>query len=226
MDVTCSGATVAAMSNVQSTDLGVNGPQLSAVAPDDRVVTLGIGGNDIDFRGIVENCMAATPWGPTRVGKTCKSYYDPGGRDHIAAKIQALQARISATVDEIRARAPGAKILVVGYPAILPPAGFGCWPQLPLTSTDVPYLRLKELQLNGMLAAVAKANDVTFVDTYGPSEPHNACTAEPVRWIEPIVPDALAFPVHPNAAGEAGMAKLVEAAVGLPVSRLGPGRPG
>ena len=71
-----------------------------------EVVTLGIGGNDIDFTGIVENCMAATPWGPTRVGTTCKAYYDPSGHDVIAAEIAALRPRIQATLAQIHARAP------------------------------------------------------------------------------------------------------------------------
>jgi GDSL-like Lipase/Acylhydrolase family len=212
-DTSCSGATVADMTAPQSTDAGTNPPQLLAVTPKDEVVTLGIAGNDIDFTGIVENCIAATPWGPTRVGRTCKAYYDPSGHDLIAAEIGALQPRVQATLAQIRARAPQAKIFVVGYPAILPAAGFGCWPQMPLTVTDVPYLRLKELELNAMLAAAAAAAQATFIDTYVPSESHNACTPESVRWVEPVVPGAMAFPVHPNAAGEAGVAKVVQGAV-------------
>jgi hypothetical protein len=212
-DVSCSGARLADMTGGQVTDAGSSPAQLAAVASNDRVVTVGIGGNDINFTGIVENCIAATPWGPTRVGTNCKSYYDPSGHDVIAAEIRALRPRLSATLARVHARAPAARVFLIGYPAILPADGLGCWPQMPLTVTDVPYLRLKELQLNGMLASVAAAQKVTFVDTYGPSEPHNACTPESVRWIEPIVPGSLALPVHPNAAGEAGVANVVEAAV-------------
>ncbi len=213
-DVSCSGATVADMTRVQSTVGGPNPPQLSAVAPNDRVVTVSIGGNDIDFRGIIENCIAASPWGPTRVGTTCRAYYDRSGHDVIAAEIRALRPRTSIMLARIHAVAPNAAVFLIGYPSILPAEGSGCWPRVPLTAKDVPYLRLKELQLNGMLASVAAAHRVIFVNTYVPSEPHNACTAESVRWIEPIVPHAMAFPIHPNAAGEAGMAKLVEGAVG------------
>jgi hypothetical protein len=212
-DASCSGAKVADMTGPQSTDAGTNPPQLLAVSASDEVVTLGIAGNDIDFTGIVENCIAATPWGPTRVGRTCKAYYDPSGHDLVAAEIAALQPRVQATLAQVHARAPQAKVFVVGYPAILPTAGLGCWPQMPLTVTDVPYLRLKELELNAMLAAAATAAQATFIDTYVPSEPHNACTPESARWVEPVLPGALAFPVHPNAAGEAGVAKVVQGAV-------------
>jgi hypothetical protein len=218
-DASCSGARLADLTGPQTTDAGTNPPQLLAVTGDDGVVTLGIAGNDIDFTGIVENCIAVTPWGPTRVGRTCQAYYDPGGHDLIAAEIEALQPRLEDALAQIHARAPQAKVLVVGYPAILPAAGFGCWPQMPLTVTDVPYLRLKEVQLNGMLAGAAAAEQATFIDTYTASETHNACTPESRRWVEPVVPAALAFPVHPNAAGEAGLAGVVQAAVARVLAR-------
>ena len=150
-DISCSGAKVANLTQPQSTDLGTNPPQLSVVNTGDRVVTLGIGGNDIGFVSIIENCEALTPWGPTKVGLTCKAHYDAGGQDTIAAEIAALQPEVQAELVEIHTLAPHAQVFVVGYPAIMPPTGSGCWPQMPLTTTDVPYLRAKELQLNSML---------------------------------------------------------------------------
>ena len=51
--------------------------------------------------------------------------------------------------------APYARILVVGYPAILPDVQPGCWPLLPITPGDVPYLRDTEKALNAMLATEA-----------------------------------------------------------------------
>lgn len=216
MDVSCSGATTADMTAPQGTTVGTNPPQLDAVTSADKVVTLGIGGNDIDFVGILENCAAVTPYGPTKVGWTCESYYTAGGTDRISAAIQALAPRVAAVVGDIRDRAPTAHIFLVGYPAILPPTGNGCWPQMPLTYTDVPYLRAKELQLDNTLAQVAAASGATYVDTYSGSTGHNACTAESTRWIEPFVPASPAAPVHPNAAGEAGMASFVKKALLAP----------
>ena len=35
----------------------------------------------------------------------------------------------------------------------------------------------------------------------------------PSRWIEPLIPDAAAAPLHPNAVGEQGMADAIVAAV-------------
>lgn len=208
-DVSCSGATTADMTAPQQTTVGTNPPQLDAVTPADKVVTLGIAGNDINFVGILENCAATTPFGPTKVGWTCESYYTAGGTDRISTAIQALASRVATVLGDIRGRAPNTRIFVVGYPAILPPTGSGCWPQMPLTYIDVPYLRSKEVQLDSTLAQVAIANGASYVDTYTGSTAHNACTPEGTRWIEPFVPASPAAPVHPNAAGEAGMASFV-----------------
>jgi lysophospholipase L1-like esterase len=225
-DVSCSGATTANMTSVQKTAAGVNPPQLGAVTSADKVVTLGIGGNDIGFIRIIENCAAASPFGPTRVGWTCKSHYTTGGIDRIAAAIRAVTPRLEAVLTSVHRLAPAAKVFVVGYPAILPPTGHGCWPRMPFTYTDVPYLRGEELRLNRVLAQAAAAEGATYVDTYTGSTGHTVCTPERTRWVEPLVPDSLATPVHPNAAGESALAGFVIAAVraagaGVPASSTG-----
>jgi hypothetical protein len=202
------------MSSPQTTGAGTNPPQLSAVTSTTSVVTLGISGNDIGFVSVIENCVALTPFGPTRVGQTCQSFYDPGGtsqNDKILAAIKATAPKVAAVLQHIHAQAaPGAKVFVVGYPAILPPSGNGCWPQMPLTFSDVGYLRQKEIQLNQMLATPAAHQGAIYVNTYRPSRNFNACQLPGARWIEPVVPISPAAPVHPNAMGEAGMAGVVE----------------
>lgn len=212
-DASCSGATTVDMAGAQTTAVGINPPQLSAVNSSDGVVTVGIGGNDIHFVQIIENCVALTPWGPTRVGWTCRSHYTSGDTDSIAATITALGGRLATVLQQVHSRAPAAKVFVVGYPAILPPTGDGCWPQMPLTYSDVGYLRAKEIQLNAQLASTAAAGGATYVDTYDAGASHSACTPEAIRWVEPLVPESLAAPVHPNARGEAAMAAVVETAM-------------
>jgi hypothetical protein len=211
-DISCSGATTANMANPQATSDGTNPPEFSALSSSTRVVTVGIGGNDIGFISILENCAALTPWGPTKVGTTCKAHYDPNGNDTLAAQINATGPKVGAVLQGVHQRAPGAKVFVVGYPDILPPTGSsGCWPKLPLTNADVPYLRQVELNLNAMLAHQAATNGATYVDLYTPSESHNACTWS--NWVEGIVPGTDAAPVHPNATGMAGEAVVLEGAL-------------
>jgi lysophospholipase L1-like esterase len=187
-------------------------PQLDAVTADTDVVTLGIGGNDIGFTGIIENCAAYTPDGPTRSGaQTCKAYYTAGGTDELAQRIADTQPKVEKVLAAIKAKTT-ARTYLVGYPAILPEAGT-CWPQMPLTTTDFAYLRGVENQLNQMLANAAAAQGATYVDTYTPTIGHDACQLPVVRYIEPLAPVADAAPVHPNRAGEAALADAVSATV-------------
>ena len=81
---------------------------------------------------------------------------------------------------------------------------------MPFETSDALYLTQTEVELNQMLAKEASAYGDTYVDTYTPSVSHNACTSEANRWVEPLVPASPAYPVHPNATGEAAMASPLE----------------
>jgi hypothetical protein len=99
--------------------------------------------------------------------------------------------------------------VVVGYIAILPDSGSGCWPTVPVAFGDVPYLRGIQRSLNTMLSNTAAANGATYVDAYTPSIGHDACRSRTTRWTEGLVPANPAAPFHPNARGEQGTATAV-----------------
>lgn len=206
-DASCSGATTADMTQPQSTDAGTNPPQFDAITPDAKVVSLQIGGNDIGFTDIIEHCVTYNPF-----SHPCRDHYVVNGDDIIADRINAAAPKVAAVIQGIHQRAAAARVLVVNYAAILPETGYGCYPQMPLGYTDVPYLRDKEKQLNQMLADQAAANGAQIVDDYTASIGHDACKGPLTRWVEPLVPVNPAAPVHPNARGEAGVATVVEAA--------------
>jgi lysophospholipase L1-like esterase len=206
-DVSCSGARTTHMTNPQSTDAGTNPPQLDALNAAVRVVTLQIGGNDIGFSEILQNCVTYNPF-----GRPCLNRYNAGGTDVIRARINETAPKVDAVIEGIRQRAPSARIVVVNYAAILPDIGSGCWPQVPLAYADVPYLRAKQKELNAMLAAQAAANGARLVDDYTASIGRDACRSSGVRWVEPLVPGNAAAPFHPNARGMAGIAPVVAAA--------------
>ena len=115
-------------------------------------------------------------------------------------------------IQGIHERSPGARVLVLNYPAIFPDTGGGCWPQLPVSNADVVWLPDKEKELNRMLADQAAANGATLVDWYRASIGHDACKLPVIRWVEPLVPASPAAPVHPNLIGMNAAAKLVVAA--------------
>ncbi len=209
-DVSCAGATTDNMWRHQDVLGGSNPAQFTALPASTTLVSLGIGGNDIGFTTILLHCLSLSPY-----GSPCHDRYTHNGDDKIADAIATLGPKIAHVISDIHVRAPHARVFVVGYPAILPDTGPGCWPSMPITPTDVVYLRSKERQLNNMIAAQAGAHNATFVNTYIPSAGHNACTSPTTRWVEPVVPAHAAAPVHPNANGEQAMAGLVRAAMGL-----------
>lgn len=210
VDVSCGGATTGDILNPGTGELGLRVPaQLDAVTAATALVTVGIGGNDIGFTGIISSCAQDSLSNP--LGSPCRDRYTGSGTDELRARIAATAPKVASVLQRIHAAAPGALVLVVGYTALLPDTGFGCWPTVPIAFGDVPYLRGVEKSLNGMLSATAAANGATYVDTYTPSIGHDACKSSSVRWAEGLVPANPAAPFHPNAAGERAMATAVTA---------------
>jgi lysophospholipase L1-like esterase len=208
-DPSCSGAVTTDLTAPQAVLGGANPPQLNALDAGVGTVSVQIGGNDIGFIEIVFRCAAVLP-----LGTPCRTVYTAGGMDEIRRRIAATAPKVAAALAEIRRRSPQARIFVVGYPAILPEVGAGCWPLLPIAPDDVPYLRDKEKELNAMLATQAAAAGATYVDVYTPSIGHDACQLPGVRWVEPLIPLSPAAPVHPNALGMQGMATVLAGAMG------------
>lgn len=205
-DVSCGGAEVSDMTRSQHPGVP---PQFDALSARDTVVTLGIGGNDDNtFITAVAGCGLLGAADPANKGAPCEKVFGNRFADNIASDAP----NIGAALDRIHVLAPRARVYVVGYPDILPQHG-SCWPRMPMTTGDVAYLNGVERDLNGMLEREADENGATFVDTYEPSVGHDACQPESARWIEPAVPSSPAAFVHPNAAGEAAMASVVERAV-------------
>jgi lysophospholipase L1-like esterase len=207
-DVSCSGARTDHLWSSQDVFLGPNPPQLDALTSTTSIVTLQIGGNDIGFGEIVDQCTTASPF-----GHPCRDHYVVNGSDLLTARIADTAPRVAAALQAIHARAPDARVLVVGYAAILPHTGYGCWPQVAMAWADVPYLRATHEALNTMLRDEAVAHGATYVDSYAASVGHDACRSSRVRWVEPTVPVNPAAPLHPNARGMRGVAAALQAAL-------------
>jgi lysophospholipase L1-like esterase len=207
-DVSCAAATTQDLTAPQPVVLGTNPPQLDALTADTGLVTLGIGGNDVGLVTVAVKCVQLGLLAPT--GTACRSNFaKPGGGDRLVDQIAATAPKIAATLQGIRERSPQARVLIVGYPAVAPTNGKGCYPLVPLSDDDMAYLDEMLRRTNTMIAEQAAANGVEFVDTYTESIGHDVCTLPPTRWFEGVVPTMPAFPVHPNAMGEASMARSV-----------------
>jgi lysophospholipase L1-like esterase len=207
-DPSCSGAETDDMTQAQGVTPGPNPPQFDALDADTRIVSIGIGGNDIGFTEIAENCSSLTP-----TGHPCQDHYVVNGRDEISARIAETAPKVAAVLQGIHARSPNASVYVVNYLPILPDQGPGCWPQVPVTNEDVPYLRAKQKELNQMLADQAAASSATLVDAYTAGIGHDACQIPLIRWVEPVAPASPAAPLHPNLFGMQATADALVAAV-------------
>ena len=203
-DPSCSGAETEDMRQTQNVSPGPNPPQFNSLSADNALVTVQIGGNDIGFSSIAEDCVSLNPF-----GSPCKSQYTAGGVDEISRRIAETGPKVDAVLDGIRARSPQARILVVNYSALFPHTGNGCYPQMPVARGDVAYLRAKQEELNSMLAQQAAANGAGLVDVYAASRGHSGCAAPGLRWVEPYVPANAAAPLHPNLLGMRAMADMI-----------------
>jgi lysophospholipase L1-like esterase len=198
-DVTCGAAQTKDFFESQQPGVA---PQLDAVSADTQLVTMTIGGNDsgVFIDSIVE-CGAAGA-STAGQGSPCKDRYGSSFEDTIRtttypALVKALQA--------VRAKAPHAKVAILGYPWILPPT-VGCFDKMPIAEGDVPYLRSEQATLNDAVKRAAAATGAKYVDMSTVSEGHDACQPTGTRWIEPVLQGTNAVIVHPNALGEQQMA--------------------
>ncbi|MFF4919810.1 SGNH/GDSL hydrolase family protein [Kitasatospora sp. NPDC001261] len=226
-DVTCAAAKIKAMTQPQyDAFIRVNDPQLDAVTADTDLVTLGIGGNDLaasdlGLGELVATCIAGAVVNP--FGTPCKDVYHHGhwdwstmswqyGTDDLAERIRTtITPQLTDTLKRIHTKAPGARVLLVGYPSVLPADGSTCVLRQPVTPGDVEYMHGVLDKLNAALKSTAAANGATYVDTATPTLGHDVCSDD--RWIEGALPGSPAVPFHPNATGEQVMAQAVLAAL-------------
>lgn len=178
-------------------------PQLDAVTPDAQLITMTIGGNDSSvFINTILQCGVAGA-STLGFGSPCKDRYGSSFEDTIrTTTYPSLVNALSA----VRAKAPTARIAIIGYPWVMPQSG-GCFTRMPVASGDVAYVRNIQATLNDAVRRAASATGVTFVDMSVASNGHDACQPIGTRWVEPVLLGTNPVVVHPNALGEAKMAE-------------------
>jgi lysophospholipase L1-like esterase len=103
--VACSGDTVADLES----------RQLGALNDDVDVITIGIGGNDVGFADVVETCGFDTVTHPVGgSGKGCNDII----ADEFKTGLPELRDSLRRLYRNIHLKAPNAKVIVVGYPAL------------------------------------------------------------------------------------------------------------
>ncbi|MFE5402540.1 SGNH/GDSL hydrolase family protein [Streptomyces sp. NPDC056580] len=188
-------------------------PQANAVTTDTDLVTLTIGGNDNGtFINAIVSCGTAGVLSGGQ-GSPCKDKYGTSFDDAIDAN---TYPALKQALGSVRAKAPGARVAVLGYPWITPAtADPSCFDRLPLASGDVPYLHAIQAHLNAVVRRAAEETGAVYVDFAQASTGHDACQAAGTRWIEPLLFGQNIVPVHPNALGEQRMAERTMSVLGL-----------
>jgi lysophospholipase L1-like esterase len=198
-DVTCGAAETSHFFTPQYPGVP---PQLDALKRNTQLVTMTIGGNDNNvFIDAILDCGSAGVLSLGQ-GSPCKDKYGPSFRHTL--RTQTYPALVK-TLKAVRKRSPHARVAILGYPWIMPPAK-GCYPQMPVAAGDVSYVdRIQATLNNAVRRAAAKAHAI-YVNMNGVSTGHDACQSIGVRWVEPALLGTNPVIVHPNALGEAAMA--------------------
>lgn len=207
-DVTCSGARLSDFSGRQ---FGFLPPQYDVLDEDTDLVSLTIGGNDVDLVRAALSCvnLLREPY-----GNSCEDRFTDDGTDRIAEDIEAWEPELDRALTEIRDRAPGAEIVVAGYGTYVREGG--CWPVQPVWGRDADYIQGSVDLLNDVLERRTLAHGGTYVDLAGVSVGHDVCAPPSERYLEGLLPTSAAAPLHPNARGMAAFGEALAEAVGAP----------
>ncbi len=197
-DMTCSGATVR---HVLHGGQYFQGPQIDAVGPHTELVTLTAGGNDVGYVG--DLVMMSYRGRGGFVGHVIDRFWK-GAKPVENRQFSQLQSELIATFHEIAHRAPRARIFVVTYPVILPPAG--TCDQIGIGEKEAALMRDVGTRLAEVTREAAKATGVTVVDMASLSAGHDACSTEP--WVNGAAPERGAL-FHPTLAGAQATAKQI-----------------
>ncbi|HEX6676866.1 MAG TPA: GDSL-type esterase/lipase family protein [Actinomycetes bacterium] len=159
---------------------------LLKLAPSPRLVTVGIGGNDMGFGGVIVECAYAylglpSPGG--RSGQSCqRRFTNPDGSDQVSRRISGLRAPLTDTFKAVKAAVPATTTVVaVTYPAQLTRLSQGLCSLL--RADDAVWLSGKPHELDQVVIAAARDAGISVLDEEQAFAGHELCTDFP--WIKP-----------------------------------------
>jgi lysophospholipase L1-like esterase len=195
-DVSCGGAVTA---NALNTPQGSAPPQIDAVTPKTRLVTMTIGGNDVNYVGTAIVCG--------QPNSTCATTANPV---QIDAAFQALPRSLTELIQAVRTKAPKAIIVLVTYVRLVPPTTCLALHYTPAATRLVASIGAR---LERVFVKEAKAEHVRLVDPYAIGADHGPCAKGANQWVAGLVATN-GFEYHPTVAGHQEMAHLVEQQLG------------
>ncbi len=205
VDVTYSGATTA---HILTDSQNSVPPQIEALDGTEELVTITIGGNDVGYVPfLMAACLPRILSGLPVVGAALRELLDPASRD---AALAIVGGSLRAVGEQVRNRAPHARVIFIDYPTLLPPPGTSA---PPYTQAEADIGRRVAAELAAVTADAAQAAGCEIIAASAASSDHHAWSAEP--WAaRPGIPwPWRAVPLHPNADGMTAVADLIVSAV-------------
>jgi lysophospholipase L1-like esterase len=193
-DVTCGAAVTA---NAINTPQGDQPPQVDAVTKSTKLVTITMGGNDVQYSPTALACGADSA--------ACLTAQSPM---QLNSEFAALPGALTTLIEMVRSRAPETKIVFVPYVRIVPTV---TCPALNFSPAAANYVGRIGMRLEKVFVDVVKKTGVLMADPYAAGSGHGPCAGSQA-WIAGH--QAInGFPYHPTAAGHVAMAHLVEHAL-------------
>jgi hypothetical protein len=229
----CSGAVVTNVYDEVQRHSGVEDYQgLQAVAdqgdppilgPDVLLVTMTMGGNDVDFAKALRFCFEQSDCAH-------QPYTDKGSptlAEWVDQELADLGPHLAAMYERVRADAPNARIVVLGYPPLFPEqapplhdlhsavckAAFNAF-----TSGEREFIREAGFALNSTIASAAHKAGVEFVDPTPFFAGHEPCgeNGEWVRFVDSVQSGAIRDgSFHPLEVGQQMFARILSCHVYL-----------
>jgi lysophospholipase L1-like esterase len=179
VSVACSGA--------KTTDVNAN--QLSALNSATTLVSISIGGNDVGFAGVMQDCVLYST-------STCVSEVNAAEN---TARTQ-LPGRLDTTYNGIRNRAPNARVVVLDYPRFY----HDLWYCVGLSSTSRNKINEGADVLDGVISAAASRHGFVFADVRAAfANGHEICDGSS-SWLHSVDWSNIVQSYHPTAAGQSG----------------------
>jgi lysophospholipase L1-like esterase len=186
--VACSGAT--------ATDVMNN--QISAVTSSTNIVTITIGGNDAGFSSVITKCAAPLI--------SCDGDIT-NAQNFINST---LPGRLNTVYSAIKSRAPGATVVVLGYPRLF--MGVDCNAGTFFSSGEMTRLNQTADLLKTVTAGRAAAYGFTFKDAIPSFTGHAVCSSS--EWLNGLS-NPISDSYHPNRSGhKLGYEALVRQVIG------------
>jgi lysophospholipase L1-like esterase len=195
MDVTCSGATTR---DILTNSQFFQRPQIELITTETELVTVTIGGNDVNYsRNLIGH---SAEQGANRIRG-----FLPGvtSDETIEAGFEGLQSRLEQIVHEARERSPNVRVIFLPYLTTLPASGTCA--NIGMTEASADKMRAVAARLNAATEVAARNTGADYVDVATLSRDHNACSDAP--WVQTA---SEAVPFHPNLAGMTAIAEALD----------------